>query len=68
MKCAHCDEEHTEVYVHSRCHPMVPSWIKLNTADKTLTIICTTCWAETAVFQLSDLDEGLGNAVAHLHG
>jgi aspartate carbamoyltransferase regulatory subunit len=41
MKCAYCETEHDEVFVHGRCHPASPTWAILT--EHSVTIRCAEC-------------------------
>lgn len=51
MKCAYCDEEHDEIYVHGRCHPESPTWAILT--DHDISIICAECDAPIVKLELA---------------
>lgn len=44
MKCAECDEEHDEVFIHSRCHPSAPTWVRVTPHE--VIIECAECEEE----------------------
>jgi hypothetical protein len=57
MICAHCGEEHDEVVLHSKCHPMAPTWVWLTDHGDTAlaTVRCAECDKEICTFDVNGM-------------
>lgn len=62
MGCQHRhhagDEPCVELYLHSRCHPDLPTWAVYNKATGVLTVECASCKATVARLRIAEDERG----------
>lgn len=51
-----CTHDHSEMYMHSGCHPGSPTWTVVEPKTRTIRIICATCEADVIKIECSFLN------------
>lgn len=50
--CSACGGSHTVVYLHSRCHPQAPTWVRVNLEHAQADVICCDCGEKLTTLEL----------------